>query len=308
VKHDARRAFLGELIDDAGLFPPARLAMREALAARERALASDAFWTVGRFVVPGSRLAELARELDAAPRPLAITVVVDSPEPASAFEALAITARANAERLALEALECPLARFEGSGDDERLSALERAFAGAQFDERPDVYAELRLDEDVGTQVAALRRARARGFEIAAKVRCGGPDAAAIPACEALAQFLWTANRLEVPFKATAGLHHPLRRLDAGLGATAHGFLNAVGGAVLARARGLDLRTLEALLADEDPAHFGLDESAFTWSGIGADAAEVGEARACFVHSYGSCSLTEPIDDLRALAILPATLT
>jgi hypothetical protein len=305
MKHDARRAFLGELIDDAGLFPPARLAMREALAARDRALASDAFWTVGRFVVPGSRLAELASEVDA-PVPLAIAVVVDTPEPAAAFAGFAQSARAGAELIALEALEVPLARFDGDDDDQRLAAFERACSAARFDERPALYAELALDGDVAAQLDALHRARVRGFDVAAKVRCGGLGAAAVPAPAALAHFLWSANRLEVPFKATAGLHHPVRRLDASLGANVHGFLNVIGGAVLARARGLDLRTLEGLLADEDSSHFLLDEDGFAWSGIGADAGEIGEARARSVHSYGSCSLSEPIDDLRMLEILPAT--
>ena len=108
----------------------------------------------------------------------------------------------------------------------------------------------------------------------------------------------------MPFKATAGLHHPIRHSDAALGTTVHGFLNVIGGAVLARARGLDGRMLEALIGDEDAAHFHLDENAFSWLGIGADASEIGEARARFVRSYGSCSLEEPVEDLRALSMLP----
>lgn len=297
---------MGELIDDAGLFPPARLPMSEALATRERALASDTFWVVGRFVVPASRLRELASELDDAPQPLATTVILDASGPLDEMlPKLARDARALASRIALESIEVPLARIGAGTDDERLVALEAALAAADFPERPDVYVEIGLGEGGAAQLAALHRARSRDFEVAAKIRCGGIEPSSIPDAASLARFIWTANVLYLPFKATAGLHHPLRHEDRSLGAVAHGFLNVIGGAVLARARGLDLRSLERLILDRDPANFQLDEARFAWSGIGADAAEIGEARAAFAHGYGCCSLTEPVDDLRALAMLPA---
>jgi hypothetical protein len=305
VKHDARRALLGELIDDAGLFPPAALSMSAALAARQRALADDAFWTVGRFVVPGSRVDELASELDAEPRELAASVVIDAAEPLAALDALAKRAERHAQRVAIEALEFPLARIDASGDDDKLAALERALSKASFPERPDVYLELSWGEDIVAQVTALHRARERGFDARAKVRCGGATATAVPPPEALVHFIWSANRLEVPFKATAGLHHPIRHPDATLGTAIHGFLNVIGGAVLAHARGLDGRMLEQLLSDTNAGHFQLDEHSFSWLGVGADADEIGAARARFVHSYGSCSLAEPVADLRGLAMLPA---
>ena len=306
MRHDARRAFLGELIDDAGLFPPARLPMSEALAARERALASDAFWTVGRFVVPASRLRELASELDDAPQALATSIILDAPGPLEPrLRELASEARALASRIALEAIEIPFASIDGGTDDERFVRIESALGAADFSECPDLYVEIGLGEVGSQQLGALHRARSRDFEAAAKVRCGGIEPSSIPGAASLARFIWTANALHVPFKATAGLHHPLRHDDRSDGATRHGFLNVIGGAVLARARGLDLRSLERLILDRDPANFQLDEERFAWSGIGADGAEIGDARANFVHGYGSCSLTEPVDDLRALAMLPA---
>ena len=306
MRHDAARAFLGELIDDAGLFPPARLSIEDALAEHERSVASESFWLVGRFVVPASKFAELAAALDDAPRPLAATVVVDGTQPfAEALQTLGSAARAQVERLALEALEVPLARIAGETADDRLGALEREFGAAGFPEPPAVYVEVAFDERTEAHLAALQRARARGFALAAKARCGGLEAQAVPSVAALAHFVWTANRLEVPFKATAGLHHALPHDDPAIGARTHGFLNLIGGAVLARARGIDRHTLEALLSDRDPANFRLDAAQFSWSGIGADAGEIGVARAQFIHSYGSCSLDEPVADLRALAMLPA---
>ncbi|MDP9386274.1 MAG: hypothetical protein M3P50_13810, partial [Actinomycetota bacterium] len=57
---DARLALLGALIDDAGLFPPARKAMDRAIADHRAAQAGEHCWLLGRFLCPASRLEELA--------------------------------------------------------------------------------------------------------------------------------------------------------------------------------------------------------------------------------------------------------
>jgi len=296
---------LGALIDDAGLFPPAALSMREALAARSRALAGDAPWIVGRFVVPASRLRELEAALKGTRAILPVSVVIDASEPLAAIAALGREAKADDSRIAVEAIELPLARIAGGRDDVRLDALRRGLVASGFDASTEAYLELAWDGDLDAQLGALRGARANGLPFNAKFRCGGPSAAAIPSPDVLARAIWNANRLQVPFKATAGLHHPLRHRDAALGATAHGFLNVLGGALLAHAHGLDEPTLGALIEDEDGAHFTLDADSFAWRGVVAGASEIAAARARFARSYGSCSLQEPIDDLRSLGMLPA---
>jgi hypothetical protein len=69
---DARRALLAQLIDHAPLFPPASLPLEEALAEDRRVRAGDYGWLVNRFVVPASKLPQLAGE------PLRLSVVVDA--------------------------------------------------------------------------------------------------------------------------------------------------------------------------------------------------------------------------------------
>jgi len=107
----------------------------------------------------------------------------------------------------------------------------------------------------------------------------------------------------VPFKATAGLHHPIRHFNAPAGFVMHGFLNVIGAAVLAHGRQADRSALAEMLADENPANFRLDEQSFAWRGLAADAAQIGRARASAIHSYGSCSFAEPVEDLAAFGIL-----
>ena len=103
------RAFLGELIDHAPLFPPAQLAMPEALAAHERAEAGPHFWMLGRFVIAASRVPELigVLERDDAPGALPVSLVLDG-DPGSDLAAVATLARDHAGRIDVESVE---ARF-----------------------------------------------------------------------------------------------------------------------------------------------------------------------------------------------------
>src|ERR1700694_4846873 len=74
----AERALFERLIDDAGLFPPAQLAMRPAIRAHARHRESAYSWIDGRFVVPASRLDEFAATRLGADGPFDLSVILDS--------------------------------------------------------------------------------------------------------------------------------------------------------------------------------------------------------------------------------------
>src|SRR5262245_38924762 len=56
----ALRALLGGIIDYAGLFPPAQLPLEEAIRNYARYRTEPESWMLGRFVIPATRLKELA--------------------------------------------------------------------------------------------------------------------------------------------------------------------------------------------------------------------------------------------------------
>jgi hypothetical protein len=60
MTQDARRIVLERLIDDAGLFPPARKQMAVAVADHRAARGGPHAWMLGRFLCPAARLGELA--------------------------------------------------------------------------------------------------------------------------------------------------------------------------------------------------------------------------------------------------------
>ena len=135
-----------------------------------------------------------------------------------------------------------------------------------------------------------------GHGAGAKVRCGGATSDMYPSPAELARFVCGCRDRGLAFKATAGLHHPLRE------GILHGFLNLLAAAVLAHA-GADERDLAEVLAEEDAAAFAVDDEAFAFYGHEFGAEQIAATREGLFTGYGSCSFSEPVEDLRGLRIL-----
>jgi hypothetical protein len=298
---------LDGLVDYAGLFPPTRLDMAAAVAEYDAHRRGEAAALVGRFVCPADRLAELgafADRFDTA-HPLRLALVVAPVVPlrealreASAFvRAFKGVARVETAEIRLD--------DPGTGLALRSRLCDTADAAAP---RP-VYVELPVAADPEGALRALPEfapaRRAGRFGLGAKLRCGGERAADYPTPEAVASFLYRCVMDGVPFKATAGLHHPVRGRLSPEGPPMHGFLNVFGAAVLGAARGLAESELLEIVSETDPAAFSLEDGRFRWKGHAAPLPAVHAVRAGIATSFGSCSLDEPADDLRALGWLQA---
>jgi hypothetical protein len=123
----------------------------------------------------------------------------------------------------------------------------------------------------------------------AKIRTNVPDV------ERLADFLCAAAKRRLPFKATAGLHHPIRT-------EMHGFLNVFVGAAFAWS-GMDRSTLVRLLKETDCRAFQFQDEGLFWRDSHLSTAQIKSARKDFAHSFGSCSFEEPVAELRHLCLL-----
>jgi hypothetical protein len=143
----------------------------------------------------------------------------------------------------------------------------------------------------------------------AKVRTGGLTADAVPSAEDLAAFLCAAATRRIPFKATAGLHHPLRSMRAltyavdSPRAPMHGFLNVLAAAALAW-HGMDGGHVVQLLEERNPEALRFSDDDLLWNGHRVTTEQIAEARREFAHSFGSCSFEEPVTELRGLGLLP----
>ncbi len=142
----------------------------------------------------------------------------------------------------------------------------------------------------------------------AKIRTGGLTAEVFPSAADCARFIATCAEREVPFKATAGLHHPMRGVfpltyadDAPRGVM-FGFLNVFIAGAFAR-NGMPAKEIEQLLVEKDAQRFEFGDASLTWREHALTVADIEATRSSFAISFGSCSFREPIDDLTHLGLL-----
>jgi hypothetical protein len=308
------RALLAEILDYAGLFPPARLPLETAIRNYARYRGEPESWMLGRFVCPATRLAELSpfvEELFPSGPPLTITALGRGGAIAAEYlEALAADLKAvkefngrHGDRVRGDMLELRLSA-DVIKDMKALlgvilsDGMMRAFRKWDIKEFKNFY-EVGLGPDWRSTLTAALRVLPGGF----KLRCGGLEAAAFPTVEQVAGVLTACARRNVPFKATAGLHHPIRHFDAQLQTHIHGFLNVFGAGVLAAALGLTRKRVQAIVEDEDPSHFVFTDETFRWKDLSVPVEAIVRARRDRMISFGSCSFDEPRADLRALGLL-----
>ena len=293
-------------IDYAGLFPPAQLDMPGAVAEYASYLVSGDAWALGRFVVPASRLEELAEVAATVERSLTSSLGVGRPEwRLSAL--LGPDLEADTRRVMAFNAACDVDWAEwGAGIDgvELRASTPEAVAQALRVVPGDLerYVEIPISGETLGLVRAIGDAGAF-----AKVRTGGTTADAFPSSDDLAGFLATCVHHRVPFKATAGLHHPLRGdysltyEPASACGRMYGFLNVMLATAFLVAA-VSEEDARDLLEEDNVAAVRIDESGISWRHRRLPVERVLEART-YMKSFGSCSFREPIDDLMALGLL-----
>lgn len=315
-------ALLGGIVDYAGLFPPAQLPLDQAVRHHAHYRREADAWMLGRFILPAARLAELTafqEELSRPGPPFTISALGRGGDtPADFLAGLrddrnAITAFAGryGPSAVVDAFEVRIAPAVAQEAAEVLPAVLDALTGPDL-APASVAFELPLDAAWRTAIPAfvgvlraVNRALGKGRRPAAgfKLRTGGLEASAFPSPEQVAFVIATCRDAGVSLKCTAGLHHPLRRFDPGVGTHMHGFVNVFGAGVLAHARGLGTDRLRSILEEEAAGHFAFAPDSFRWQDLRATVPEIETARREAVTSFGSCSFDEPRADLRELGWL-----
>jgi hypothetical protein len=267
------------LVDDAAVFPPASTPMADALLEHRAHRSAEHGLVVGSFLAPVSRLGDVLDALDAHPSsdPLDLVLVADTGLVEAAEARAVLLDDDRVELLGLE-VTLPLDAPLGEAAQLTLDTLDFALPTA-----------LEVPRAPGWR-AALEVLAADGAE-RAKFRTGGATAAHHPSEAELADRIVAAVRLGVAFKLTAGLHRAVRRTAEGTGFEEHGFLNVLAATGRAIA-GDEAGDVARVLAERDP--MPLLEILAT-----VDARDV---RRRFT-SFGSCSISDPVADLRSLGML-----
>jgi hypothetical protein len=305
------------IIDYAGLYPPAKLPMDRAFAEYRNNRNQSAGWMLSRFVCPVSRLDELEEQLsttgDDTPVPVALLgrggnnleAFLDSVRE----EATAITdfAERQSARVVADTFEVKLPASGGAAVavNDAAIALNRGHVGSisPFFETPMVGDWRQLLPAAAAAARDADRQAEGDYRVGLKIRCGGLDTSAVPEPMAVAAAIAICRSVGVPLKATQGLHHPFRHQDDTLDTMVHGFVNLLVASVLAWAHDLPVAQLTQLVAETDRDAFTLADEQIGWRDWVAEADDIGVSRHRLLTSFGSCSFSEPRDDLRAAELI-----
>jgi hypothetical protein len=262
-----REPFAG-FFDDAALFPPGNAPMGDAVPAH---IAYRNTWfaeLVGPFLCPDGRLAELRSIVGplSATESLETGLIVPG---GSAGVAAAVREVAADPRLRLAGIEV---KADAGGVGTAIAAFDAELPTGALG-----YVEVARGSGLEASLDALAEAGYRP-----KFRTGGLVASAFPSEDELGAFIVACRQRQLTFKLTAGLHHAVRHTAE---FEHHGFLNV----------------LVATMADNPAEILARRDGEALAKELTPD--DIVEARRTF-GSLGTCSIAEPVDDLRALGFLP----
>jgi len=305
------------LIDYAGLFPPSKLSMDQAVGNYGRYLRSEHERFLARFICLVARLDELSthgaalmpgthatsgyRENADMQDPWQISAIVVGDLADNLDAIYAFNEQHDHEENGLAMVDAIEMKISSPNDvDEAMEILPAMIAPA-FELPKDAI----FGGDPRGYIAALA-----GNQAIAKIRCGGVTPDLIPQSIDIARFIHACSAADVPFKATAGLHHPIRSQHPlsyepnAPAAMMHGFVNVfLAGAFVRAIPGFDLDTTVALIDETDPKAFVFEDTRVLWRDVEIEVAQLARVREGFATSYGSCSFEEPIKDLGSLGLL-----
>lgn len=290
------RAMLNEAIDYAGLFPPSAVSMADAVINYATYRNSNYNWMLGRFVVTAARLDEFY-------------------ERARDFVSRDATSEWHLSVVAGEDIVDTIRRIEqftAASHGVVIDSIEvRANSTSKIkntiDALPDgvvAYFELPLGETLADLIVDVSAVGQR-----AKIRTGGVTPDAFPTSRDIIKFVRCCLAGNVPFKATAGLHHPIRCFKPltyeanSVQSTMHGFLNLFLMTGFAR-EGYRQTLLEEVMEEEFAEVFRFEDQAAEWrEQYSLNIWQIEALRKQGIQSFGSCSFDEPIADLQQLGIL-----
>ncbi|MCQ6562268.1 hypothetical protein [Paenibacillus mendelii] len=305
------RFFMERLIDYAGLFPPAELPLGAAIQNYNRYGRDQDSWMLGRFIVPVSRLGELAsyKSMFSEDHPLMLSVVGNRSCGdkeclgllTGSLDRIQTFRNQFQEAVEIDTLELPLPPIPIEAP--LLDAVGMGASGAGL----RTFCELTYALDPHWEpnmLEALDKIAAHNSvseaKIGMKLRAGGVTADAFPAPGQIALVLKACRDRNIPMKFTAGLHHPVRMYRHEVNAKMHGFLNVFFAGMLAYAHKLDNKSIAEIIEDENPDNFNFTGDGIRWRNLTVTSAEVQAYRACALSAYGSCSFDEPRDEIREL--------
>lgn len=295
---NAVRALLDGIIDYAGLFPPAGLSMERAVANHAEYTHGPHAWMLGKFVLPATRLREFKSAYKALPKAMRqerieLSVIV-GPDVVTELRSIDKFCGSLPTTVLVRSVELKAATRE-----------ELRAVGLALDELPQV-SSVFVEVPAGDPARLIAAVGSMG--LCAKIRTGGVTPDAFPRAAQVVAFMRECVSAGVPFKATAGLHHPvcaaypLTYAEDAPRAPMFGFLNVFLAACVLTLHGTDADAL-AVLQETSANAFAFGDEAVTWRDVRFATAALERLRTFGAAAFGSCSFTEPVAELEHMGAL-----
>jgi hypothetical protein len=269
------------LVDDAAVFPPGDAPLPDAVTAYQDRRGEWYADLVGPLVVRDT-------DLPGVPTDVPVSVVLTGG--AGAVAGVAELAAKKGHRLmGVEAAVRDL--DDMSGNVRRITTAVDAARDVGGLADTQVYVELPQSDPTPDWLSAADAVAEAEHHL--KFRTGGVEAHLFPPAATVASWIDAALDRETSFKCTAGLHHAVRHRDHETGFEHLGFLNVL----MATRAAFDGATVPEVAQVLDD-HYANDLVAL------ARQSDLEGARRWFT-SYGSCSVSEPLEELVGLGLLEA---
>ena len=298
---ESTNILLEKALDYTGLFAPAALDMKTAVANYAKYLSGNSAAYLSRFVLPVFRL----REFEEAAAPY-----LPKGNPVFPWKLSAIPSQNLLSDLE-EIVDFNVfhARDESAGavvvdtielKTDSVEAIQRS--SYLIPRTLTTYFEVPIIHDPADLLEAIL-----GFGYRAKVRTGGLKSEEFPDANHLARFLCLCAKSRIPLKASAALHHALTGnhkltlTPASASGKMYGFLNIMLATVLARFDADESEVAE-LLEESSPTAFTFDETGVQWRRHLLTTNQIGLARTQVAMGFSSSLFDEPMAELKKLKL------
>lgn len=298
------KELLSEILDYAGVYPPAKLDFTSSYANYCTYQKSPKAFMLGSFVCPVTNLEDLRASQPSEP-PIDVTVISSPIQSQEDFFRQLESDVENTKSYFSNAIPShELHSFEtrlisyNTDVEECEKVLSKLYA---VNKNTKFFLEVPFLDGWENSVPEIISRISEQTICNAKIRTGGLNQNAFPNVKQLQQFIYSCANNELPFKATAGLHHPVTHWDDEIKVNMHGFFNVFLSAIYMY-HNYEHEIVEKILSSQNPLDFQFYDEYAVICDTKITLEEIEQGRT-FALSFGSCSLDEPVEHLVSLGYI-----
>ena len=308
------KAFMGGIIDYAGMFPTAFLNLEEAFTNYSKYLKSKDNWMLAGFVCRPSDLTDLIKllEKEKMENKLKLSILLNN---SGKSDMMISSVKRDVNQIKnfqsfyqnvdlfsfeIRLPESVTVNAKKTADTvfEILNVLSY-----EFYEYKVFFETFVIDKNWRSYIENVNAVlEITNADTGLKLRTGGLEPKLFPEAEKIAYIVKASNYHKLPLKATAGLQHPVTHFNTEVKAKMYGFLNIFGAILLNHKHNLSINSLMEIINDESPKSFKFTKDEFIYKEYSMTSEEITEARK-YGYSFGSFSFDEPREDLKKLKLL-----